>query len=267
VYGIIESSTYGWIKAKDAYEIFNHHFGLGGLSISVYTIVFGLLFLAGFLWRQASLQRRGRTPLVSLNVFQNRQFMAGTTVTMIVAMTQFGFIFILPVFLQGMLGKDAFHTGLSLLPFSLSVMIAGPLSGILVGKANVPPKVMIQLGLVISVLGALLLRHEFSDAATAVTIMPGQVLFAVGFGLAFSQLANLTLSAESLGTADTGTSQATSAPVTREITRIKNDAIIKGVRTGLIATIGVALVALALSTQLPWRSRQAEDIDKPLAKE
>ena len=327
VYGLIESSTYGWIHAKSAYEIFGHHYGLGGISITIYSLLLSVIFLTAFMLRQAALQRKGRVPLVSLSIFKNRQFMAGTAVTMIVAMTQFGFIFILPIFLQGMLGKDAFHTGLSLLPFSLSVMVAGPLSGILVGKANVPPKIMIQLGLVISVVGAFVLRQEFSDTASATTIMPGQVLFAIGFGLAFSQLANLTLSAvsvqqageasglnntfrqvgaslgqaligalllsalvtqlntdvsnskalpasakpgiaatvaasaESLGTS--GNTKQVSPTVAKEILKIKNDAIIKGVRTGLIATIGVAIVALGLSTQLPLRSQRPEDVDAP----
>lgn len=327
VYGIIESSTYGWLKSKADYDIFGHTYHLLGLSVTVYALALGVLFLVAYLHRQVLLQRWGRVPLTSIGIFKNKQFMAGTTVTLIVAMTQFGFIFILPIFLQGMLGKDAFHTGLSLLPFSLSVMIAGPLSGILVGKANVAPKIMIQIGLAVQVVGALLLHQEFSDTATAATIMPGQVLFAIGFGLAFSQLANLTLSAvsveqageasglnntfrqvgaslgqaligallisalvsqlntdvkashvlppqikptvaaraassaESLGTE--GTSSGIAPTITDEITRIKNDAIIKGVRTGLIATIGVAVVALVLSTQLPMRSRHAENVDAP----
>lgn len=331
VYGIIESSTYGWIKSKGSYEIFGHHYGLGGISITVYAIVIGVLALVCFLYRQAALQKRGKVPLVSLEIFKNTQFMAGTVVTMIVAMTQFGFIFILPIFLQGMLGKDAFHTGLSLLPFSLSVMVSGPLSGILVAKANVAPKLMIQLGLIISVAGAILLRQEFSDVATARTIMPGQIIFAIGFGLAFSQLANLTLSAvsvqqageaaglnntfrqvgaslgqaligallisalatqlnkdisnsavlptpakpalatatvsaaESLGTAG-GSSQQQSPTIAHEIVRIKNDAIVKGLRTGLVATIGVAVVALVLSVKLPWRSQHPEDVDVPASK-
>jgi hypothetical protein len=328
VYGIIESSTYGWFNAKMPYEIFGNHFSLGGLSITVYALALAVILLAAFLYRQAALERKGKAPLVSLAIFKNKQFMAGTTVIMIVAMTQFGFIFILPIFLQGMLGKDAFHTGLSLLPFSLSVLVAGPLSGVLVGKFNVAPKVMIQIGLVLSVLGAILLRSEFTDAATATTIMPGQILFAFGFGLAFSQLANLTLSAvsvqqageasglnntfrqigaslgqaligallisalitqlntdvasskvlppaakaavakdvavsaQSLGTASAANAS-TSPQVLQEITKIRNDAIIKGVRTGLIATIGVAVIALLLSTQLPMRSRRPEDIGAP----
>ncbi len=325
VYGIIESSTYGWIQAKMPYEIFGHTYLLGGTSITIIALYIGFVLLLGFLWRQERLQLKGSVPLVSLSIFKNKQFMSGTTVTAIVAMTQFGFIFILPVFLQGVLGKDAFHSGLALLPFSLSVMVAGPLSGILIGKAGVPPKVMIIIGLVLQVLGALLLRQEFSDTATTGTIIPGQILFAAGFGLAFSQLANLTLSAvsvqqageasglnntfrqvgasfgqaligailisvivtqlntdvsastvlpehlkptvaadvasaaQSLGASPTPSAGVPSA-VTQEVTKIKNDSIIKGVRSGMIVTISVSVLALLVSTQLPMRSK-TEDVD------
>lgn len=324
VYGIIESSTYGWVQAKQPYQIFGHTYALGGTSITIIALYVGFVLLLGFLWRQERLQLKHRVPLVSLSIFKNRQFMSGTTVTAIVAMTQFGFIFILPVFLQGVLGKDAFHSGLALLPFSLSIMVAGPLSGILVGK-GVAPKLLITIGLVIQVLGAILLHQEFSDVATTSTIVPGQILFAVGFGLSFSQLANLTLSAvsvqqageasglnntfrqvgaslgqaligailisalvtqlntdvsastvlppqakpqiaadvasaaQSLGTG-TVASKSISPATDREIVRIKNDSIIKGVRSAMIVTIGVSVLALVVSTQLPWRSR-TEDVD------
>lgn len=328
VYGIIESSTYGWIVAKMPYEIFGHHYALGGTSITIIALYFAAVFLAAFWWRQDSLQRHGKVPLISLGIFKNRQFVAGTTVTAIVAMTQFGLIFTFPIFFQGMLGKDAFHSGLALLPFSLSVLVAGPLSGILVGKFNVAPKLMIQLGLAMSIVGAFLLRHEFTDTATVASIIPGMILFAFGFGLSFSQLANLTLSAvsvqqageasglnntfrqvgtslgqaligallisalvtqlnkdisastvlppnakpevaaavassaQSLGTAKS-TPQNVPKIITTEIIQIKNDAIIKGVRTGMIATISVSILALLVSIQLPWRSRVPENIDSP----
>lgn len=325
VYGIIESSTYGWIQAKQPYEIFGHTYVLGGTSITIIALYVGFVLLLGFLWRQERLQLKHRVPLVSLSIFKNKQFMSGTTVTAIVAMTQFGFIFILPVFLQGVLGKDAFHSGLALLPFSLSVMVAGPLSGVLIGKFGVPPKVMIIFGLVLQVIGAVILRQEFSDTATTGTIIPGQILFAVGFGLAFSQLANLTLSAVSVQQAgeasglnntfrqvgasfgqaligailisalvtqlNTDISNSTVLPahvkptvaadvasatqslgsgpvpsagvptdVDKEITKIKNDSIIKGVRSAMIVTISVSVLALVVSTQLPLRSK-VEDVD------
>jgi EmrB/QacA subfamily drug resistance transporter len=329
VYGIIESSTYGWVEAKAPFQIFGRTYALGGTSISIITLYIGFVLLLGFLWRQERLQGKGRIPLVSLAIFKNKQFMSGTIVTAIVAMTQFGFIFILPVFLQGVLGKDAFHSGLALLPFSLSVMVAGPLSGVLIGKFNVAPKLIIMIGLVAQVIGAFILRSEFSDTATAASIIFGQVIFAAGFGLSFSQLANLTLSAVSVQQAgeasglnntfrqvgaslgqsligailiatlitqlNTDVAKSTVLPpaskpavaadvaaaaqslgtgpqqvkqgdpvITKEIVKIKNDSIIKGVRTGMIVTIGVSILALVVSTQLPWRSK-SEDVDAPAA--
>jgi len=201
VYGIIESSTYGWIKAKMAYEIFSHQYSLGGISITAYAIIFGFIFLGLFLLRQQSLEHRSRVPLVSLALFRKRQFIVGTVVTMVAVVAQFGFIFALPVFFQGLLGKDAFHTGLAILPFSASILVGSPLSGVLTGKFNVAPRYLIQTGLTLSVVGAVLLHQELSVTSTTTTFVPGLSVFGFGFGLAFSQLANLTLSAVSVNQA------------------------------------------------------------------
>lgn len=332
VYGVIESSTYGWLKAKMSYEIFSTHYHLHGISITLYALCVGLLFLGLFLWRQVHLERASRIPLVSTALFKNRQFMAGVSVVALVAMTQFGLVFILPVFLQGMLGKDAFHAGLALLPFSLAVLVAAPFSGILVGKRDVAPRYIIQTGLVIVLIGAVILRSEMAVTSTVVTLIPGLLLFGFGFGMSFSQLANLTLSAvsvqqageasgvnntfrqvgtslgqaligallisalstqlnhdvtkstvlppalkpavaiqvaasaESLGT-DSANQALAKPAIVHEITMLKNDAIVKGVRTGMLTTIGVAIVGIVASTYLPLRSRHAEDIDTAGLKE
>jgi EmrB/QacA subfamily drug resistance transporter len=320
VYGIIESSTYGWLKAKMPYEIANHHYALHGLSITLFSVVFGLLFLVLFIWRQASLERRQKMPLVSLSLFKNGQFMSGTTTLMMAVIAQFGLVFALPVFFQGLLGKDAFHSGLAFLPFSLAILVAAPVSGVLAGKFNVPNRWLIQVGLACAVVGALLLHSELSVTSTSSTFIPGLVIFGLGFGLAFSQLANITLSsvsvqqageasgtnntfrqigtslgqaligallistlatrlntdvansaiippaakaqvtsatasaAESLGTAG-GEKQGSLPPaVVKEILRIKNDSIVHGARTAMLATSAAAVLALVLSTRLPKRA-------------
>ncbi|MFI5275386.1 MAG: MFS transporter, partial [Candidatus Saccharimonadales bacterium] len=59
VYGIIESSTYGWIQAKMPYEIFGHTYLLGGTSITIIALYIGFVLLLGFLWRQERLQLKG----------------------------------------------------------------------------------------------------------------------------------------------------------------------------------------------------------------
>jgi len=198
VYGLIESSTYGWLKAKEPYDIFGGTYKLHGISICVFTIIVGLIFLGLFIWRQGSLEKRKKTPLVSLALLTNAQFMAGTTTILVAVLSQFGLVFAMPVFFQGLLGKDAFHSGLAFLPFSLAILVAAPISGILVGKANVPSRWLIQLGLAFSVVGAVLIRQELAVTSTVSTFIPGLAIFGLGFGLAFSQLANMTLSAVSV---------------------------------------------------------------------
>jgi MFS family permease len=52
VYGIVESSTYGWIKSKEMASLFGHHVNLGNYSIVIFAIVLGLLLLVIFaMWQ------------------------------------------------------------------------------------------------------------------------------------------------------------------------------------------------------------------------
>lgn len=322
VYGIIESSTYGWLQAKQDYELFGSTFHLLGISISAYAIIFGLIFITLFLLRQADLEDRGKTPLVSTGLLKNRSFMAGTTVLAVAVLGQFGLIFAFPVFLQGLLGKDAFHSGLATLPLSLGILVSSIASGVLAGKFNIAQKYLIQIGLAVSTVGAVLLHFEATPTASVFSFMPGLICFGTGFGLVISQLANLTLSAasvqmageasgvnntfrqigtslgqaligallistlttqlnhdittskvlspqvkpvvaasvsanaQSLGTESTEQGGNFPPQVTHEINRIKNDAIVKGVRTGFMATAVATAAAFALSFTLPKRAEQ-----------
>ena len=323
VYGIIESSTYGWIKATQAYEIFGQYFHLEGISITAYSLVFGLIFLALFLLRQASLEDRGKVPLVSTKLLTNRGFMSGTTVLAVAVLGQFGLVFILPIFLQGLLGKDAFHSGIAILPLSIAILVGSPVAGILSGRFNVPQRYLIQVGLALSVAGSILVRQETTAASSVATFIPGLALFGLGFGLTISQLANLTLSSASvemageasgvnntfrqigtsMGQALIGallisalTSQLThdvaasktlppavkpqvarqiatatqslgatsaapkniSTPIVREVIRIRNDAIVTGVKRGMDGVIVASVLALGLSVSLPKRATQHE---------
>lgn len=328
VYGIIESSTYGWLRAKQPYDLFGQSFDLNGTSITALAIPIGILFICLFLLRQIKLEEHNKTPLVSTGLLKNKEFMAGTLVLMVAVLGQFGLIFSLPIFLQGLLGKDAFHTGIATLPLSLAILVASPLAGVLAGKCNIAQRHLIQVGLLTATLGSLLLWTEVSASATAATFAPGLILFGLGFGLLISQLANVTLSAASveqageasgvnntfrqigtsLGQALIGallitalTSQlshdvagsstlptqakpqiqsavaanaaslgATSTSpkgqnpaIGQEVTRIKNDAIVKGVKTGFIATTVAIAFAFLLSFLLPKRAAQHEYAPAP----
>jgi MFS family permease len=141
------------------------------------------------------LTRRDKFPLVSISLFKNRPFVYSIVTATILLMAQYGLVFILPVFYQGYLGKDAFHSGLAILPLSLGILLSAPLAGFLAGKKGIPQRVLIQVGLCLLIVGSLLLRQELTTAATIWTLLPGLAVFGLGFGPVVSQISNVILSA------------------------------------------------------------------------
>ncbi len=195
VFGVIESSTYGWWTAKKLFTIGGTVIGFGNLSIVPTAMLFGVVLLLLFVLWEQEVERSGGTPLVSMRLFGNRQFTSGALVTAILSLGMSGIIFSIPVFLQAVRKLDALHTGYSLLPLSLTLLVVSPLGAALSGKLR--PKLLIQLGLLANVGAALVLRHAFRVEAVAADFAPGLALFGFGMGLVMSQINNLTLSAVS----------------------------------------------------------------------
>jgi len=234
VFGVIESTEYGWWKAKELFTIANHTLTMPWeLSIVPFSIAIGVLITLGFIAWEIERERQGHTPLVSMKLFQNRTFSIGVLMTAVLGLGQTGLIFALPVFLQAVRHLDAFHTGLSLLPMSVALLIVSPLAAVLGRKIS--PKTLIVIGLGINVISYLVLRQELTVTADVWTLFPGLALFGIGFGFVISQVNNLTLS---------------SVPVTAagEASGVNNTMRQVGSSLGS-AIIGTVLVTV-LSTQL-----------------
>jgi EmrB/QacA subfamily drug resistance transporter len=193
VFGIIESETYGWFKAKEIFSVAGHAFSLGGMSIAVPAIVFGLIVLAGFVLYERSVERRGRTPLVSMKLFQNRQFTSGSVTTAILGLGSTGLFFAFPIFFQAVRGLDALHTGIALLPMPIGVFLMAMASSSL-GK-KLQSKYFIQAGFIVSGIGLVVLHQLMKVDATAWHLAPGFLLYGMGFGLIMPHISNLTMSA------------------------------------------------------------------------
>lgn len=193
IYGVIESSRYGWIFPKEEFLLFGQSLTFFGLSVISFCLLLGMTILWVFFEWERYIEKKGQTPLVSMQIFKNRTFTAGVLTTGIVTLGQVGLIFSLPVFLQSVLRLDAFSTGIALLPLSLTILLMAPLSGILSNK--IPPKFIILTGLVFDVIAMVVLRSSISVTATTTDLIPGLVLFGMGMGMVMAQISNLTLSA------------------------------------------------------------------------
>jgi EmrB/QacA subfamily drug resistance transporter len=189
VFGIIESPTYGWLRARRAIE----WLPLGALSPVPVIIAAGVVVLIAFVWWEARVEREGGTPIVSMKLFSNTAFIAGASVTACLMLAQNGVIFSLPVFLQSVLALDAFHTGLCLIPMSAMLLIVSPATGFL--SKRIPHKRLVQAGLVVSFIALIVLRQTLKTDMHPMALIPGLSLYGIGMGLVLSQINNLTLSA------------------------------------------------------------------------
>jgi len=193
VFGIIEVSSYGWIHALKPFSIGGTELPLGGLSIAPFAILFGLLVLTAFAFWEQHVESAGGTPIVSLRLFKNANFVAGAAVIGIMMLSQNGLIFSLPVFLQSVRNLDAFHTGMMLLPLSAMLLLTAPTAATLTKKID--HKRLVQIGLALNFVALLAMRQAMGIDIPLVWLIPGLALYGVGMGLVQSQINNLTLSA------------------------------------------------------------------------
>lgn len=197
VFGIIEASRYGWWKAKEIFSVQNHLIYMpGDLSVTPYAVALGVIILTGFILWEKHRENTDHTPLVSPRLFKNKQFTAGIITVSLLSLGQTGLIFALPVFLQSVQGLNAFDTGLSLLPMSLSLLVTAPL-GAMIGK-KINPKYIIHTGLLLNVISYVILHFTLNVNTTRADLIPGLALFGIGMGLVMSHVSNITLSAVSV---------------------------------------------------------------------
>ncbi|GAA2140116.1 MFS transporter [Actinomadura napierensis] len=142
---------------------------LGTLGITV--LVYGTIQVPGHGWSSPSVlaplaagavllvlfvrrQRRTPAPLVDLGLFADGTFRWGSVITVFVNFAVMGLLFVVPQYLQAVLGNDAFGSGLRLLPLIGGLMAAATLAEPLVPRLGA--RVVIPAGLLLLAGGALL---------------------------------------------------------------------------------------------------------------
>lgn len=241
VYGFIESSTYGWFRAKEQLVLWGYTLDLGSLSVTPVFVGLGLFILILFGFWQKYRMSQGKTPLVSLNLFKNRQFVVGSIITAVMSIGMAGLSFSIPVFFQGVRNLDPLHTGIAMLPMPLAILVSAPLSAFLV--KFIDPKRLVQIALLITVAGFAVMNYELGVDATAWSLAPGFAIFGFGMGLMFAQLSNLTLSAVSVQ--ESGEASGVNNTF-RQVGQTLGSAILGAV---LISSLGLNLVSGVMASQ------------------
>jgi EmrB/QacA subfamily drug resistance transporter len=196
VFGFIKASDYGWLTMKETVTFLGHTFVQGGISIVPIAITIGAIILVLFgLWEN-HITKKGITPLVSLKLFKNAQFTTAIAISSILALGMSGLSFAVPVFLQSVKQLNPLDTGIAMLPMTLTLLVAAPLSAVI--SKYLAPKRIIQIGLLLGVAGFIALRAGIQVYTSQWALTPGYILFGAGMGFMMSQLSNLAISAVSV---------------------------------------------------------------------
>ena len=193
VFGILKISSWGLFKPTGALTIGGTEITPFGLSIVPFLILAGLVVL-GLFWRwEDRVEHEGGQPLLRPDLLRIPQLRAGASTVVSQYLILAGTFFVLPLYLQLVLGKDALQTGLKVLPISAAMMVAALFGPRLATRTS--PRRVVQVGmgfLVVSILGLMAtISPDLADVLFAVSLAG----FGAGVGLALSQLQNIVMSA------------------------------------------------------------------------
>ena len=137
-------------------------------------------------------ERQHRAPLFEFSQLRHRGFRYGILISPIIAMTQLGLLFALPVFLQDAGQLSASATGWWLFPLGVSIAVSAPIGARLARGFGVTR--VVRFGMLLQTIGLLGIVVVIGPNTTFVQLLPGLVIVGSGLGSATSQLTNVILS-------------------------------------------------------------------------
>jgi len=132
----------------------------------------------------------GKPTLVDLSLFKITSFSAGSLAILVVALGEFGILFLLPLYLQVGRGLSPLQGQLVVLPIALGSFISAPLTAT---RKSVTGRTWVMIGLGLEVAGLVLLAAALDPDASVLWMSGPLLIYGAGVGFAISQLTSATL--------------------------------------------------------------------------
>ena len=125
LYGFSEAGNKGW-----------------GSTEIVSMFIIGIIFIALFVIREL----RMKAPMLNLEILKYPTYTLTTVINMIVMMSLYGGMILLPIYLQNLRGFSALDSGLLMLPGALVMGALGPIAGKLLDTIGIKPLAIFGIG-------------------------------------------------------------------------------------------------------------------------
>jgi MFS transporter, DHA2 family, multidrug resistance protein len=156
-------------------------------SAAISSCTFGAVFiLAAFVVRELTAPH----PAVDLSLFRDPVFLSGTLIGGIMFAILMSITFLLPVFMQELLGFTATQSGEALVPRALAMMVGIPLVGRLYNL--VQPRILVSLGVLMVAFSTYLMAHYTLDTS-ARTVTGAIIIQGFGFASLFVPLTTVAM--------------------------------------------------------------------------
>jgi EmrB/QacA subfamily drug resistance transporter len=166
VYGVTQTSTYGW--------------GSGRVLIPIAAGVLGL-------WAFVAIEARvAARPLMPLSLFKNRSLSAANGAVFLISSVMFAIWFFMTLYLQNVLGYDPLKAGLAFVPSGVAVIVGTQIASRLVPRVGARPFLLVA-PLVIAA-GMLWFAWLPAHGSYLAYVLGPSAVTMLGFGMAFVPL-------------------------------------------------------------------------------
>lgn len=185
VYGLIEGRNLGWIEPKYTEK------SIMGLSYTPYLIGFGVISLILFMLWEKHQVLNGKTHLLDVTLFKFKSFTLGNIIACLVAIGEFGLLFVLPLFLQNILGLSTMSSGFILASLGVGAFVSGGFASEIGRRTS--PSAVASIGLLIETIGLAGFFFTVVPDISKSIIVLWLVVYGIGLGMASAQLTSTVL--------------------------------------------------------------------------
>jgi DHA2 family multidrug resistance protein len=155
-------------------------------NLIVLGVILTVIALSGFVYWE----RRQKEPAVELGVLRDKTFAAGTFIGALIMAAMFSSLFLLPQFMQTMLGLTATQSGIAMMPRSLVMIVCMPIIGSLYNRLG--GKFLLFTGMGLAAFSQWQMTTFTLDSSLVDIILP-QMLQGVAFAMVFIALTTVSL--------------------------------------------------------------------------
>ncbi|MBF6330524.1 MFS transporter [Nocardia transvalensis] len=230
VFALIEGQTYGWWRPLREFELLGLTWSTRAASSPIpLLLMLGVALLVLFVRWEMHRARVERSALLDLSLFAIPAFRWGNTAAFVVALGEFGLLFVLPLFMVNVLGLSTLSSGVVLAAMAVGAFVAGGATEGLARKLG--PVRIVRLGLGIEAVAVAVTALFVSPHISPWLLAALLACYGVGLGLASAQLTGTVLAG--VPPAASGQGSATQSTV-RQVGSALGAAVLGGILSGFL---------------------------------